>query len=133
MLSWLQRLMSRAQPSALPAILVDDTGFSLTLNGHARAFPWQSVRKVAAFKQDLHTYDRIVLLIEVSTSGDPVLVLSEDCPGFASLFGPMEGALGINPSWYLEIMTPVFEPTPVALYVRPDPESPASGDEQGDR
>jgi len=129
MLSWLQRLLNgRAQPPALPAIAVDETGFSLTLDRHTRAFPWQSVNKVAAFKQDRFTYDRIVLLFEVSTPGDPILSLSEECPGFADLFGPMEGALGINPRWYVEIMTPAFEPTPVVLYVRSDPESPSNGD-----
>jgi hypothetical protein len=30
----------------------------------------------------------------------------------------VEEALGVDPSWYLAIMTPVFEPTPVALYLR---------------
>jgi hypothetical protein len=80
------------------------------------------VTRIAAFKQDLHTHDRIVLLLEVDQPKLEVIPLAEDCPGFAGLFGPMEHALGINPSWYLDIMTPVFEATPIVLYLRnPEP------------
>ena len=73
---------------------------------------------MAAVKQDRHSHDRIVLLIEVRRSSSEVLTLPENCPGFAGLFGPMEQALGIDPSWYLEIMTPAFEATPTVLYLR---------------
>jgi hypothetical protein len=76
------------------------------------------VTRIAAFKQDLHTHDRIVLLLEIDHPAVEVITLPEDCPGFSALFGPMEQELGVNPSWYLEIMTPVFEPTPVVLYIR---------------
>ncbi len=90
----------------------------MTVGGHSRAVPWASVTRIAAFKRDLSTHDQIVLVINAAISGDPVLTLPEDCPGFADLFGPMETALGINPSWYLEIMTPAFEPTPRVIYLR---------------
>jgi hypothetical protein len=130
MLRWLQHLLTRRRPGPLPTISADVTGFTVTLDRHSRAVPWSSVSKVAAFKQDLRTYDRIVLLFEVATGGDPLLTLSEDCPGFAGLFGPMEEGLGINPSWYLDIMTPAFEPTPIVLYVRSEesPGLPSSGE-----
>jgi hypothetical protein len=115
---WIQRLLGHQPAPALPTITADATGFSLTHRRQSRAVPWQAVRKIAAFKQDQHSHDRIVLLIEVSLAGDQVITLPEDSPGFADLFGPMEQALGIDPSWYLEIMTPVFAATPRILYLR---------------
>jgi hypothetical protein len=121
MVSWLQRLLGRAD-TPLPVITADVTGFSLTTGRQSRAVPWQAVRRVAAFKQDLHSYDRIVLLIELTRAGGETLTVSEDCPGFATLFGPMEQALGVDPSWYLEIMTPAFEASPTVLYLRAERE-----------
>lgn len=118
MFQWLQRRFGRRSVPPLPTIATDVTGFTLTIERVSRAYPWASVSKVAAVKQDLHRHDRIVLLIEVQRSGREVLTVSEDCPGFAGLFGPMEQALGIDPSWYLDIMTPVFEATPTVLYLR---------------
>ncbi len=117
MFEWLRRLRGRS-PKTLPSISADLTGFTLTIERESRGIPWQSVQKIAAYKQDLGTTDRIVLLVEVERTGETNLSLPEDCPGFSSLFGPMEQALGINPSWYLEIMTPVFEPTPTVLFMR---------------
>jgi hypothetical protein len=119
--AWLERLLgrfSRSEPR--PVISVDGTGFNLTARRQTRVVPWRAIRRIAAFKQDRYTCDRIVLQVEADISGDPVVSLSEDCPGFAALFGPMEQELGINPAWYLEIMTPAFEPSPTVLYVRPD-------------
>ena len=118
MFQWLRRHFGRRSVPPLPTIASDITGFTLTVERVSRAYPWASVRKVAAVKQDLHSHDRIVLLIEVQRPSGEVLTLSEDCPGFAGLFGPMEQALGIDPSWYLEIMTPAFEATPTVLYLR---------------
>ena len=102
----------------LPLIAADETGFTLTVDRHSRAFAWRVVTRIAAFKEDLYSHDRIVLLIEIDHPQVEVLALPEDCPGFTTLFGPMEQGLGINPSWYLEIMTPVFEATPVVLFLR---------------
>ncbi len=121
MFAWVRRLLRRSERRVIPTIAADTTGFSLTLGRHTHAYPWASVRKVAAYKQDLHTHDVIVLVLEVFRAANQVLTLLEEDPGFATLFAPMEEALGINPSWYLEIMTPVFAATPVVLYVR-DPE-----------
>ncbi len=118
MFQWLQRLFGRRTVPPLPTIATDVTGFTLTIERVSRAYPWASVRKVAAMEQDLHSHDRIVLLIEVQRSDSEVLTVSEDCPGFAGLFGPMEQALGIDPSWYLESMTPAFEATPTVLCLR---------------
>ncbi len=96
MFQWLQRLFGRASVPLLPTIATDVTGFTLTIERVSRAYPWASVTRVAAIKQDLHSHDRIVLLIEVQRSGSEVLTLPEDCPGFAGLFGPMGQALGIE-------------------------------------
>ena len=118
MFPWLQRIPGKQLAPALPTITAGSTGFSLTVARESGAIPWVSVRKVSTFKRDLHTCDQIVLLIEVSHLGDPIVELTEECPGFASLFGPMEQVLGVDPSWYLEIMTPAFAPTPRCIYLR---------------
>lgn len=118
MFDWLRRLFQRQKPEVLPSIATDGTGISLTVNGHSRAIPWRFVTRIAAFKQDLYSHDGIVLLLEVDQPTTETLVLPEDCPGFSALFGPMEQELGIDPSWYMEIMTPVFEATPIVLYLR---------------
>ena len=117
--------MPDGAPNPLPSITADVTGFSVTVNRHSRAIPWSAVRKITAGKRDLDTHDLIVLHFLVDLAGDPTITLSEDCPGFADLFGPLETALGVNPRWYLEIMTPVFAPSPIVLYLRdPDADGP---------
>lgn len=121
MFAWLRTLLGLPREPPLPSIVADDTGVTLTTGRSSRAVPWSAVRRIAAFKQDLETHDRIVLLLEVDSAGDPTITLTEDAPGFATLFAPMEESLGVDPSWYLSIMTPAFEPTPVVLYVRGAP------------
>ena len=37
----------------------------------------------------------------------------------------MEAHFGFAPTWYIQIMTPVFEPTPIHLYRHPDLIEPA--------
>lgn len=118
MLEWLRRITKQAEPRARVSIAADVTGFTLTTDGHTHAVPWTAVNRIAAFKQDLYSHDQIVLLIEVTRADTRVLSVPEDSPGFASLFKPMEEALGIDPSWYLAIMTPSFDPTPQVLYLR---------------
>lgn len=118
MLEWLQRLLTRPAPPTLPTIAADATGISLATGDVSRAIPWSTIQRIAAFKQDLGTHDRIVLAIEATRSSEEPVVLSEDCPGFADLFGQMESALGVNPGWYLEIMMPAFEATPRVIYLR---------------
>jgi hypothetical protein len=114
---WFKRLF-QSRPAPLAIVEADDTGFSLTREGHRTVFPWECVTRIAACKEDLHTHDRIVLLVEVRKASTELLSIPADYPGFAELFGPMERALGLNPSWYLEIMTPAFDPTPTVLYLR---------------
>lgn len=79
---------------------------------------WEDVRRAIAYKRDLYTTDQITLAFELDRPDLPLVELSEESPGFASLFGPMEEVLGVSPSWYLEIMLPAFEPTPRLLYDR---------------
>lgn len=118
MFEWLQRFLARGDAPVLPTILADTTGISLTVGDVSRAIPWSAIQRIAAFKQDLGTHDRIVLAIEAARSSEEPVFLSEDCPGFADLFGQMEAALGINPGWYLEIMMPAFEAAPRVIYLR---------------
>jgi hypothetical protein len=56
--------------------------------------------------------------------------VSEEWPGFKDLFGVMEKELGISPGWYMEIMTPPFEPTPRLLFERRE-RQPGHGVEVG--
>ncbi len=101
--------------TASPAIVVHANGFNLTAGGTTRIIFWHAVERVVAHKQDLGTHDMIVLLVEAQGSTEPIL-LAEEMPGFADLFGPMETHLGVSPAWYPDIMLPAFAPTPMLLY-----------------
>lgn len=87
-------------------------------SGATVAVAWSAVRRVAAYKRDLYTTDCIMLAFELDPPAPPGLELSEEWPGFPTLFAPMESALGVSPAWYVEIVTPAFEPTPRVLYQR---------------
>ena len=117
MLSRLRSLFRRAAPP--PTIAATATGFAVRGGAEAAvAVAWAEVRRVVAFKRDLYTTDCIVLAVEYGAPSPAVVELSEEWPGFTDLFGTMETALGVSPSWYLEIMTPAFEPTMRVLFER---------------
>ncbi|MEP6689721.1 MAG: hypothetical protein ABJD07_01125 [Gemmatimonadaceae bacterium] len=110
----------RALPRKPPSIAADADGFVVRDDdGTVIDVRWTRVRRAAAYKRDLYTTDAIMLLLELDAPGPAMLELSEEWPGFADLFGGMERALGVSPSWYVEIMVPVFEATPRVLYERP--------------
>lgn len=112
--SW--RPTSRSTP---PAIEVAADGFVLRgADGTVIDVRWTSIRRAVGYKRDLYTADVIVLALELDAPAPALLELSEEWPGFAELFGGMERALGVSPSWYVEIMVPAFEPTPRVLYER---------------
>jgi len=119
MLSRLRAMFRRSSPP--PSVVVTAAGFELRgADGVTIAVEWAAVTRVVAYKRDAYTTDCIVLAVERDAT--PGLVeISEEWPGFADLFGAMETALGVSPSWYLEIMTPAFAPTPRVLYVRAAP------------
>lgn len=117
MLGWLGRIFRRRPPSK-PSIEADDTGFALLIDGQRHVYPWSTVTRIAAHKIDLMTTDEIVMVVESQKQQLETVELSEEWPGFRDLFGPMERELGVNPSWYLEIMTPAFEARPTVLYLR---------------
>lgn len=106
-----------------PEITVHPNGFNLTEAGTTKIVFWGSVERIVALKQDLGTHDIIVLLVDAEGAPEPLL-LAEEMPGFADLFGAMETHLGVSPAWYPEIMLPAFEPTPMLLYHR-KPDAPA--------
>ena len=116
MLSRLRALFRRA-PSP-PTLETTAVGFVLRdAAGEAVDVEWARVRRVVACKRDLLTTDCIVLLVEL-TSPALVVEVSEAWSGFGDVLGGMEATLGVSPAWYLEIMTPAFEPTPRLLYER---------------
>ncbi|MEO8634449.1 MAG: hypothetical protein ABI587_04130 [Gemmatimonadales bacterium] len=119
MLPWLQRLLGRRDRAPLPVVTADATGFTLTVRFRTRGVAWGSIRKISGYKLDLTTHTQIVLLVEVVALRHGVIALSDNCPGFATLFGPMEAELGIDPRPYLEAIAAAPEPRPVVLYLRP--------------
>jgi hypothetical protein len=129
---WLSRLRGlfarRPRASAPPAIEPTADGFALRgPDGTTVEVQWRHVRRAFACKRDRITTDEVVLALELDPPAPALLEVSEESPGFAELFGGMERALGVSPTWYLEIMVPVFEPTPRTLYERPGapPDPPA--------
>lgn len=121
--------VSLVQPEESRVVL-EPGGFAvLTTRGRRFAVRWAGVRSVIAYKRDLFTTDEICLVFE-SDDFTGAREVSEEWPGFPELFGPMEKEFGISPGWYMEIMTPVFEPTPRLLYDRaahPPPPVQAGG------
>lgn len=115
---WLERLLGRGAIPPLPTISADSTGFSLTVRNRTRAVAWSVVSRIAAYKLDLGSRHQVVLLIETLSRKSGAIAISEDSPGFARLFGPMEQELGINPQAYLETMAPAVKPRPTVLYLR---------------
>jgi hypothetical protein len=100
---------------------IEQTGNGFRIIGPASMVvdvEWTGVRRATAFKRDLHTSDEIVLVLELDSPAPPLVELTERSPGFDELFGGMERALGVSPEWYVEIMLPVFEPTPRVLFER---------------
>jgi hypothetical protein len=79
---------------------------------------WEAIVCITAFKRDLVTTDEIILAFEVGERPSVVKAISEEWTGFADLFSPLSEQFGISPTWYLEIMTPAFAPTPRVLYDR---------------
>ena len=77
---------------------------------------WQEIVRITAFKRDLYTYDLICLLI-LSKTG--IWELDEKMPGWQETIQMVDTFL---PSavpyaqWFLEIITPAFETTPIDVY-----------------
>lgn len=118
MLPWLQRLFGPRSGPLLPTIAADGLGFSLTARHRTRTVAWEAVTRIAAYKLDRQPHAQVVLLIQVAGLRHFPITLPQDCPGFATLFAPMEHALGIDPRPYLEVMAATVEPIPTVLYLR---------------
>ena len=90
--------------SVVSQLTADDAQLIETAHHRRIAIPCRTIHRIHAYKRDLITTDEIRLIIE--SSGEPGTVdISEESPGFADLFGPMERALGVSPAWYREIMS----------------------------
>jgi hypothetical protein len=118
MLGWLRRIIRPRRDPPQPEIRADEDGVAVTLGAENRRVAWKDVGRIVAWKRDLLTTDEILLRIDSADTPDQSLTLSEEWPGFTTLFGPMERILGVSPAWYREIMTPAFEPRPRILYDR---------------
>ena len=98
---------------------LSDEGFALLdAEGGRHAARWADVRVIMAYKRDLGIPDAICLGFELA--GPTVVEVTEEDAGFEALFGALERHFGVDASWYIEIMEPVFEATPRLLYQHPD-------------
>jgi len=127
-LAWIRRLLASRQRQEAPVLSADDQGLEVRRGTSIIRVAWSDVSRISAFKRDRFTTDEIILRVESSSPAGQPLALSEEWPGFASLFGPLERALGVSPAWYIDIMTPAFEATPRLLYDRSQqPPQPTPG------
>lgn len=100
-----------------PELTITEDGLTVTSANDALVIPWGSIRRLAAFKADLGTHDQVVLVVDTSVVGEPVL-LPEGLAGFSAIFAALEQHLGVAPAWYMDIMAPAFEATPLLLFER---------------
>ena len=107
-----------AQPEEWRIEVVPGGFEAVSRQGRRFAVRWAGVRHVLAYKRDLWTTDEICLAFE--SDAGPVREVSEEWPGFTDLFHGMETELGVSPGWYLDIMTPAFEPMHRVIFSRPD-------------
>jgi hypothetical protein len=115
MLDWLRRRLAKLDP---PRIEIEADGFAVVgSGGERRPIRWDSITKISAFKRDLLTTDEIILVVEVERQG-MVQELSEEWTGFNDLFAPMAERLGISPGWYIDVMSPAFDPKYRVVYER---------------
>lgn len=104
------------------ALELAEGGFRLAHGRASQVVVWQDIRQITAFKRDLYAFDCICLLI---ATPDGVMEVNEQMEGFIAFREAMEAHFGFAPTWYIQIMTPVFEPTPIHLYRHPDLIEPA--------
>ena len=122
-MGWLQDLIGhfgRHSPPEPRTVRLRPDGFELlgpddTTAGSVR---WQDVERIRTQKLDLYTTDCIVL--DFDLRGGTVVRVSEEWPGFADLFGPLQAAFPtLSPHWYFEVMMPAFAANPALLFERP--------------
>lgn len=105
-------------------LALTEVGFTLDTGQGAREFRWADVRRIVAFKVDLLTTDVICLTLQLPDGTGAVV--NERMEGFADWMTAMGEHIPLaDESWYLTIMTPVFEPTPILLYDADAAPSPA--------
>lgn len=97
----------------LAAIEPRTAGFRLRHGQASRDVDWDDVREIVAFKRDLYTTDCICLALLLA---DGVVEVDEEMVDFIPFREAMEQRFGLSADWYIAIMTPVFEPTPMRLY-----------------
>ena len=110
----------RQRPPPDPLVRMLEDGFELVASPaeatHVRV-RWQDVERIATSKLDLFTTDCVVL--DFTLRDGSSIRVSEEWPGFADLFGPLQAAFpALSPGWYLEVMTPAFEAKPTLLFQR---------------
>ena len=102
---------ARRHPATILGLWAE--GFALNIGAESRAVAWSEVEEIVAFKRDLYTTDCICLALAMPGG---TVEINEEMPGFVDWREAMEHHFGLTPDWYIEIMTPVFEPTPLRLF-----------------
>jgi hypothetical protein len=101
----------------IAVIALTPQGFRLIYGAASHGAAWGSVRRITAFKRDAYTHDCICLLLAMP---EAVIEIREDMEGFAPFREAMERHFALSPDWFLQMMTPAFETTPLDLYLHPD-------------
>lgn len=109
----------------LSRVELNDAGFHLVGDDGTIAIRWDSVARVATYKHDNFSIDEIILAFETPVYDRPIEV-SEDCPGFDGLFGPLVSVLGVTPDWYQVVMKPAFAENYRIIYERSRQPGPAA-------
>jgi len=112
------------QPPASKSIIqCDESGFTVEhsfKDGSLKRIEvrWSDVKKVAAFKRDIYSYDLIGIEIE---SGEWVYELDEEMEGWQSMVDALPtnlpGALPMA-NWWTQVAFPAFELNSTALFSR---------------
>lgn len=103
------RNLFRRKPPAVPRISARPDGFSLLFpDGSTVDIRWTAVVRVAAFKRDLFITDELVVAFETDDGPGRTTEVSEEWPGFQELLSGLETGLGIDASWYGDVIQPPF-------------------------
>ena len=124
----------KLKPDPVRITRADADGFAISVSGQERAFRWDEVDRITAFKRDLYVADMICLLLLVGKDG-AILELSEQTEGYNGFVSEMEANLpGITgwAQWFMAVAFPAFATNPLCIYRRggePDPLPPPPGPE----
>ncbi len=102
-------------------ISLTKTAIQLAMESHQgkQFIPWESVRRVVAFKRDVYAHDLLCLALELEPQG--VVELDESMNGWQELLDSLPeylpGALSAD-QWLPRVAFPAFKESPFDVYQR---------------